>query len=86
MSHGLNGLLLFWKPVGSGNGQRQVGNAIYLEDEMDKTTLLRTIQTEYAHLEALIAPLSEAQLSTPSSEGQWSIKDVLAHNLLDASH
>ena len=46
---------------------------------MDKTTLLRTIQTEYAHLEALIAPLSEAQLSTPSSEEQWSIKDVLAH-------
>ena len=46
---------------------------------MDKTTLLNTIQTEYAHLEALIAPLSEAQLSTPGSEGQWSIKDVMAH-------
>ena len=46
---------------------------------MDKTTLLRTIQTEYAHLESLIAPLSEAQLCASSSEEQWSIKDILAH-------
>ncbi len=46
---------------------------------MDKETLLRTIQTEYAHLDSLIAPLSETQLCTPGSEGQWSIKDILAH-------
>ena len=46
---------------------------------MNKTTLLRTIQAEYAHLESLIAPLSETQLCTSSSEGQWSIKDILVH-------
>ena len=46
---------------------------------MDKTTLLNTIQTEYAHLEALLAPLHEKQLCTPPSEGEWSIKDIMAH-------
>ena len=48
-----------------------------LEDEMDKTTLINTIQNKRAHLESLIAPLSETQLCTVTSEGQWSIKDIL---------
>ena len=46
---------------------------------MDKTTLLNTINTEYAHFESLIAPLSEAQLCSVPSEGEWSIKDIMAH-------
>lgn len=46
---------------------------------MDKTTLLDTIQTEYARFESLIAPLSEAQLCATSAEEQWSIKDIMAH-------
>ncbi len=46
---------------------------------MDKTSLINTIQTERAHLESLIAPLNETQLCTATSEGQWSIKDILAH-------
>src|SRR5438105_9365299 len=46
---------------------------------MDKTTLLNTIQTERLHFESLIAPLSETQLCTATLEGQWSIKDILAH-------
>ena len=46
---------------------------------MDKTTLLNTIQTERARFEALIAPLSEAQLCSPTLDGQWSIKDIMAH-------
>jgi hypothetical protein len=46
---------------------------------MDKTTLLDTIQTKYAQLESLVAPLSEAQLCTAPSEGEWSIKDIMAH-------
>jgi hypothetical protein len=46
---------------------------------MDKTTLLDTIQTEHARFEALIAPLSESQLCSPSLEGQWSVKDIMAH-------
>src|SRR5215470_767962 len=52
---------------------------ITLEDEMDKTTLLNTIQTEYAQFESLIAPLSETQLCTAPFEGEWSIKDIMAH-------
>src|SRR5207248_5470776 len=56
-----------------------VSREISLEDDMDKTTLLNTIQTEYAQLESLVAPLSEAQLCTAPSEGEWSIKDIMAH-------
>jgi len=46
---------------------------------MDKTTLLNTIQAEYVQLESLVAPLSEAQLCVSSPEGEWAIKDVMAH-------
>jgi len=46
---------------------------------MDKTTLLNTIQTEYAQLESLVAPLSETQLCTVPLEGEWAIKDIMAH-------
>ncbi len=46
---------------------------------MDNTTLLNTIQSEYANLETLIAPLNEMQLCSPSLEEGWSIKDILAH-------
>ena len=46
---------------------------------MDKATLLDTIQIEYARFESLIAPLSETQLCDASLEGQWSVKDVMAH-------
>lgn len=46
---------------------------------MDRTTLLNTIQTEYAQFESLIAPLSESQLCTLPAEGEWSIKDIIAH-------
>lgn len=46
---------------------------------MDRTTLLNTIQTEYARFVSLIAPLSEVQLCATGSEGQWSIKDIMAH-------
>lgn len=46
---------------------------------MDKTSLLNTIQAEYAQFESLIAPLTEAQLCTPPLDGEWSIKDIMAH-------
>jgi hypothetical protein len=46
---------------------------------MDKATLLNTIQTEYAQLESLLAPLNENQLCTVPFEGEWSIKDIMAH-------
>ncbi len=46
---------------------------------MDKTTLLNTIQTERAQFEALIAPLSEQQVCSPTLDEQWSVKDIMAH-------
>src|SRR5215469_9455056 len=51
----------------------------YLEDDMDKTTLLNTTQAEYAHLETLTTPLSETQLFASPSTGEWPIKDIMAH-------
>ncbi|MDQ2905668.1 MAG: ClbS/DfsB family four-helix bundle protein [Ktedonobacteraceae bacterium] len=46
---------------------------------MDKTTLLNTIQTEYAHFGSLVAPLNEAQLCTSLTAEGWSIKDIMVH-------
>lgn len=46
---------------------------------MDKTTLMNSIQTEYGQFESLIAPLTEMQLCTVPFEGEWSIKDIIAH-------
>jgi len=46
---------------------------------MDKTTLLNTIQTEYERFESLLAPLNEAQLCTATGNGEWSVKDIMAH-------
>jgi len=46
---------------------------------MDKTALLDTIQTEYAHLESLVAPLNETQLCATPLDGEWTIKDIMAH-------
>lgn len=46
---------------------------------MDKTTLLNTIQTEYTQFESLVTPLNERQLSISPFEGEWSVKDIMAH-------
>src|SRR5215472_14925678 len=46
---------------------------------MDKTSLLDTIQMEYAKFESIVAPLSEAQLCSPTLDGGWSVKDIMAH-------
>ncbi len=46
---------------------------------MDRAALLDAIQTERARFESLIAPLSEKQLCSPTLDGQWSVKDIMAH-------
>src|SRR5438270_9215065 len=46
---------------------------------MDKATLLATIQSERADLDALLAKLSPEQMCQTMTDSQWSIKDVLAH-------
>src|SRR5436853_2081121 len=46
---------------------------------MDKAILLNKIRTRQAEFEGLLAPLDEAQMTTTGVNGEWSIKDVLAH-------
>lgn len=50
-----------------------------MPETIPKSTLLDAIQSEYSKLEALLAPLSEQQMTTPTVNGNWSIKDNIAH-------
>ncbi len=49
---------------------------------MDKATLLDKIRSGYAALEAQLALLNETQMTTPGTDGGWSIKDILAHIMM----
>jgi|SRR5215467_9534994 len=46
---------------------------------MQKKMLLANIQAGYMRFEALLAPLSEAQMTIPHTTGTWSAKDHIAH-------
>jgi hypothetical protein len=46
---------------------------------MDKTRLLNEMHSGYAALEDVLASLDETRMTTPGVNGDWSIKDVLAH-------
>jgi len=46
---------------------------------MTKATLLEQLQAEHQAFQAVLAPLSEAQMTTSGVTPLWSIKDVLAH-------
>lgn len=50
-----------------------------MADPTNKAELLATMQGGYAAFEALLAPLSEKQLTTPGVNGDWTIKDILVH-------
>jgi uncharacterized protein (TIGR03083 family) len=50
-----------------------------MAEQMDKASILNELRSKYAALEAILAPLDEAQLTTPGVIGGWSIKDILAH-------
>lgn len=50
-----------------------------MADPTSKTELLSAMQHGYAAFVALLAPLDEQQLTTPGVNGNWSVKDVLAH-------
>jgi hypothetical protein len=54
-------------------------NLIRKETHMDKSTLLNNIRTKQAELDELLSSLSEEQMTTPGVNGEWSIKDILAH-------
>jgi uncharacterized protein (TIGR03083 family) len=50
-----------------------------MAETIEKALLLTKIQDGYTQFAALLAPLSEAQMTTPSVNGPWSVKDNLAH-------
>jgi uncharacterized protein (TIGR03083 family) len=50
-----------------------------MNEPMTKAELLGLIETEHARLEAILAPLSEAQMTEGSLASGWSVKDMLAH-------
>jgi hypothetical protein len=50
-------------------------------DPQNKTELLALLRSEYANFAEAIAGLSEAQMTAPGAEVQWSVKDIAAHLL-----
>lgn len=50
-----------------------------MTDQQSKAELLAMRQALYAHFDALIADLSEQQIDPPGANGDWSIKDHIAH-------
>jgi hypothetical protein len=50
-----------------------------MADPTTKTELLHEMQSGYTAFEALVASLSAEQLTAPGVNGEWSIKDILAH-------
>lgn len=50
-----------------------------MSETIAKAELLRRIQTGYDQFEAILAPLSQAQMTSPDVNGPWSVQDNLAH-------
>ena len=50
-----------------------------MSDPTTKDELLAAMDQGYTTFELLLAPLSETQLTIPGVNGEWSIKDILAH-------
>jgi hypothetical protein len=46
---------------------------------MTSARLLSIMQAERAEWEALLAQVGEERMDTPGVEGQWSVKDIVAH-------
>src|SRR5260370_25547551 len=50
-----------------------------MAEQVDKASILDDVRSKYVAREAILAPLDEAQMTTPGVIGDWSIKDILAH-------
>jgi hypothetical protein len=48
-------------------------------NKMNKTQLLKRLETAWKALEASFAGLSETEMMQPGVSGAWSVKDILAH-------
>lgn len=49
------------------------------DKNFSKSKLLEQIRTEHGLLEATLARLTHAQMLIPGVDGEWSVKDALAH-------
>lgn len=50
-----------------------------MKESITKSEILKNIQSERVLLEKIIAELSPAKMLEPNLDGNWSVKDVLAH-------
>src|SRR5207237_2743438 len=50
-----------------------------MEAEMDRATFLDTLLTWRARWEELLSRVGEARMEEPGVEGDWSVKDIVAH-------
>jgi hypothetical protein len=50
-----------------------------MNDYMSKTQLLDMIQTDRVQWDDLLAGIPEAWMTEPGVEGEWSVKDIVAH-------
>ena len=50
-----------------------------MDAQIDKATLLNNVRSERARLDALLVTFTDEQLARPGAEGDWSVKDVIAH-------
>jgi hypothetical protein len=50
-----------------------------MSESITKTVLLNNIQSGYNEFAALIAPLSEEQMTIPAVNDHWTVKDNVAH-------
>lgn len=50
----------------------------------DKQGILLALREEFNRWEALLASLSEAQITAPQLADNWSIKDVITHYMKSA--
>jgi hypothetical protein len=61
------------------NEPERKGERFFMPETVEKAELLRRMQAGYQQFEALLAPLSEVQMTDPHVNGPWSVKDNLAH-------
>lgn len=46
---------------------------------MNKSELLNTLREEYQQWEALLDQIGAARMDQPGVNGEWSMKDIVAH-------
>ncbi|HEV2580089.1 MAG TPA: ClbS/DfsB family four-helix bundle protein [Ktedonobacteraceae bacterium] len=46
---------------------------------MNKPELLASMESSFNEMEQALSPLSETQWTTPGANGDWSVKDIVAH-------